>query len=79
MTDEDKDIMTISLTHKDNRGPLRMVSGEQLEKWRAIERVARRLVHNKHLAVGNQPLVELINILAITLAMPSDEQEPSTE
>lgn len=74
--DEDKDIMTISLTHKNNSKPLRMVSGEQLEKWQAIERVARRIVHNGHLAIDNQPLRMLIDNLQVTLAMPQGEDEP---
>jgi len=73
--DEDKVIMEITLSSNKDRRPLQMVSGEQVDKWRAIERVARRLVYNRYLVVESQPLRTLINHLEVTLAMPSQEED----
>lgn len=70
---DDKVIMDITLTSNKDRGPLQMVSGEQLAKYQAIERVARRLVYNKHIACGT--LRPLLDALEITLVMPPYEGE----
>lgn len=75
MTDnEDRDIISVTLSHKKDRGPLQYISGEQKLRWEAIERVARRLVYNKHLCVDG-PLRTLINHLEVTLIVPQDGKD----
>jgi hypothetical protein len=74
MTDDKGTVLLdITLTSNRDTGPLQMVSGEQLAKYQAIERVARRLVYNKHIACGT--LRPLLDALEVTLVMPADQGE----
>lgn len=56
-----------------------MVSGEQRTKWQAIEMVARRLVHNRHLAMNSPELRLLIDQLEATLVMPANDAQSHSQ
>jgi hypothetical protein len=71
--DEGTVLLEITLTSNRDREPLQMISGEQKAKWQAIERVARRLVYNKHIACGT--LRPILDALEVTLVMPPYEGE----
>lgn len=73
------DIVDIILSAFNDRRPLQMISGEQKEKWQAIEMVARRLVHNRHLAMNSPELRLLIDQLESTLIMPANDDQAESQ
>jgi hypothetical protein len=71
MAEEDTDILNITLSSSKDKGPLEMVSGEQRTKWEKIEQVARRLVHNQHLANGDLRI--LLRDMEDALSLPLND------
>ena len=73
------DIIDISLSSQQDKGPLQMVSGEQVEKWQAIESVARRLIHNQRLGMSESVLSVLLHDLERALTEPAKQSQASSD